>query len=275
MKKDDPLVTVVMPVYNASLYLCDAVDSILNQTYKNIELICVNDASTDNSLTMLNEYREKNLRVKIINLEKNVDHFGSGEAVSNYGIKRAKGKYIAIMDSDDISTSDRIEKQVQFLETHRDYFLIGSQANLIDSSGKKIGERDLPLLHEDIYENFFLRNGVMNPSVMFRKNFSGNFYKIKYKVFNDYWTYFNILRSGKKIRNLKSRLINYRIHQSNTSFTSLKEKFGISLEIKRHFLDKGYKPKLIHRLIIYLQSLVIKMFPDFFIMYLYKKIQGV
>src|SRR5690242_9380591 len=99
-----------MPVYNASSYLREAIESILNQTYSNFEFIIINDGSTDNSLEIIRSYHDP--RISVVNNETNLGIIKT----RNKGLKLAKGKYIANMDADDISLSSRLEKQVQYLE---------------------------------------------------------------------------------------------------------------------------------------------------------------
>ena len=91
-----PLISVIMPVYNTSQYLRRSIESVLNQTFKDFELICINDGSTDNSLQILEEYATTDSRIKIINQE------NSGAGYSrNVGISRSTGKYLAFLDADD------------------------------------------------------------------------------------------------------------------------------------------------------------------------------
>ena len=100
-------VSVIVPVYNTSLYLEECLNSIINQTYKNLEIIIVNDNSKDNSLEVISKFKDK--RIKLINLKKNV-----GVAVArNKGVETSTGDYICYMDSDDYWCLDKIEKQVK------------------------------------------------------------------------------------------------------------------------------------------------------------------
>ena len=101
---ENPMVSVIIPVYNAEAYLEECLDSVVNQTLKNIEIICVNDGSTDNSLDILKEYQEKDDRVIIINQENQ----GAGVA-RNQGIKVAKGNYLSILDADDFFELNMLE----------------------------------------------------------------------------------------------------------------------------------------------------------------------
>ena len=117
---DQKLISVIMSVYNGEKYLVQAIDSILNQTYQNFEFIIIDDCSTDNSSHILQEYAQKDSRIKIIKKEKNIGIKGFIKNL-NLGISLAKGKYIARMDADDISLPERFQKQVDFLENNDDY----------------------------------------------------------------------------------------------------------------------------------------------------------
>ena len=106
------LVSIIVPVYNASKFLDDTVNSVLNQTYTNWELILVNDCSTDNSVEIIKKYAKKDKRIKLVNNEIN-----SKAAISrNNGIKEAKGKYLCYLDADDLWDKEKLEKQVNFMK---------------------------------------------------------------------------------------------------------------------------------------------------------------
>ena len=105
------LVSVILPVYNAQKYLEEAIESIINQTYTNFEFIIIDDGSGDNSLNIINKYQKQDSRILVITRE------NKGLVYTlNEGINQAKGKYIARMDADDISLSNRFEKQIELLE---------------------------------------------------------------------------------------------------------------------------------------------------------------
>ena len=133
-----PLVSVVIPVYNSEKYLQLAIDSILSQTYTNLELILMNDVSTDSSKEIC--LSNKDPRVLYFENEKNL-----GIALTrNAGFSKAKGKYIAILDNDDISLPERLERQVEFLENHPDYGMCGTFYSVIDGEGKQVFKVELP-----------------------------------------------------------------------------------------------------------------------------------
>ena len=120
MIESSPIVTVLMPVYNAEKYLAEAINSILNQTFTNYELLIINDGSTDKSEEIILKYSDK--RIRYIKNDKNIRLV----ATLNKGIELAKGKYIARMDADDISVPTRLEKQITLLENNEDIGVCGS-----------------------------------------------------------------------------------------------------------------------------------------------------
>lgn len=129
------LVSIVVPVYNSEKFIKETINSIKQQTYENWELLLVNDCSTDNSEKIINEQKNKDSRIKLINLEKN-----SGAAISrNTGIKEAKGKYIAFIDSDDLWKKDKLEKQIKFMEEN-DYEFTFTSYEFADENGKGNGK---------------------------------------------------------------------------------------------------------------------------------------
>jgi len=135
-KTKQPLVSVIMPAFNAELFIADAIESIISQTYRNWELIAVDDGSTDATKQIIRNLANKNNKIKPIYLRKN-----HGEsAAANIGFSKTKDQYIARIDADDIAHPERLTKQVKFLQNHPDYVLVGSQADIIDEYNQIIGE---------------------------------------------------------------------------------------------------------------------------------------
>lgn len=111
--ESQPLVSVILPVFNTEKYVTESVESVLNQTYKNLEIICINDGSTDKSLEILKSFGDK---ITLINLEKN----GGISVARNAGFEVAKGDYIAFMDADDVWTPEKIEHQItEFMKNEK------------------------------------------------------------------------------------------------------------------------------------------------------------
>lgn len=135
MKEDSELVSIVVPVYNAEKFIKDTIKTVQDQTYKNWELILVNDCSTDNSIDIINDYIKEDKRIKLINLENN-----SGAAIArNTGIENATGKYVAFLDSDDLWDKEKLEKQIEFMRKN-EYKFTFTGYEFADEEGNKLGK---------------------------------------------------------------------------------------------------------------------------------------
>ena len=219
-----PLVSVVMPVYNSEKYIKEAIDSILAQTYSNFEFIIVYDKSTDKTLDIIKSYQDK--RIKIINGENK----GLAAAL-NKGILSSKGKYIARMDSDDISLPERFEKQVACLNNNPEIGILGTKAQIIEN--ETITNK---FFLEDFYKykNHIFEIGIVDvlntcvfchPTVMFNKKI----------LLKDNLFYDNSINGGEdqelwtravlktKLAILNENLLQYRVHNSNATDVNLEE----------------------------------------------------
>lgn len=139
------LVSIIMPSYNTGKYICDSIDSVIAQTYTNWELIIIDDCSPDNSNEIIESYKEP--RIRLLKNERN-----SGAAISrNYGLREAKGRYIAFIDSDDTWVKDKLEKQIKFIKENEYAFvyadyricLNGVWENVIRTAPNKINKRKI------------------------------------------------------------------------------------------------------------------------------------
>lgn len=144
------MISVILPVYNGSKFLSNAIDSILNQTFVDFEFIIINDGSTDNSLKIIESYQKKDKRIKIVSR----GNKGLIETL-NEGFSLAKGKYIARQDDDDVSHLTRFEKQVNFLENNIEYALCGTLYNVVDEENNFIRKHYLPSTNENIQKHLF------------------------------------------------------------------------------------------------------------------------
>jgi len=272
----NPLVSVIMPVYNASLYIEQAIKSILNQTYSNYELIIVDDHSKDDSRKIISRYRKLYPdRIKVIALKKNLNR--GGDACANIAIKKAKGKYIARLDADDIAIPKRLEKQVTYLEKYQDVFALGGQADVINMNGKIIGEKNVPINYEDIYYEYFNIHPIIHSTLTFRnpKN-NSNFYKIKFSANNDYYTLFSLLTKGKKITNLDKKLVKYRIHGKNDTFINIREKLWNTIKIKVEMIIKNsYQPDVRQYFKLVSQVIIALFIPEKIIYFAYLYFKGI
>ncbi len=204
----DPLVSVVMPTYNRADLLPRSILSILTQTYKNIEFIIVDDGSTDHSVALIKSFQRMDPRIRLIENKENM-----GISVSrNKGQAAAKGKYIAIQDSDDISWPTRLEKEVDFLEKHPDVVAVNSIYDEVGKEGKY--NNWVPPLRQDIlmyFNNYFTHLAVIRKSFIDRHKIKYNTNYISSEDY-DYWK--QIISNGGKIRMLNEPLIRLRRHRT-------------------------------------------------------------
>ncbi len=206
-----PLVSVILPVYNGEAFLREAIESILNQTYQPIELIVIDDGSTDNTPTILKDYEGK------------IRHYRQSNQglvkTLNLGLSLANGKYIARMDADDISHPQRLEKQINYLEANPDVNLLGTSCYYINFNGKIIGRGQVPRTNGGIKWVLLFASPFIHPSVIIKKDFifnNGLLFNEKFPYAEDYELWGRILKNS-KAANLPEPLISYRIHQKNIS----------------------------------------------------------
>ena len=162
MEEITPKVSVIMSVYNGEKYLHEAVESILNQTFKDFEFIIINDGSTDRTGDMLESYADE--RMVIINQDK----IGLTKAL-NRGLSLARGEYIARMDADDVSLPERLGQQVAFLDKNTDVALVGCNFYEIDDSGNIIAKKEVTLENEEIKWRLLFHNCFGHSTTVFRK----------------------------------------------------------------------------------------------------------
>lgn len=198
-----------MSVYNGEKYLAESIESILAQTYKDFECIIINNGSTDSSLSIMQEYAEKDSRIKLASEERK----GLVYAL-NTGLQLAQGSYIARMDADDIAYADRFEKQLKCMEG-QDIVLCGTWANIIDEGGKITGSIDYLPRTSRIRTFALLHNPFIHPSVMIRKDILqkvGGYHPF-FKHIEDYELWTRIVFKY-KTDNLQEPLLRYRVHGS-------------------------------------------------------------
>jgi glycosyltransferase involved in cell wall biosynthesis len=225
----NPIVTVLMPVYNTEKYLKEAIDSILNQTLGDFEFIIIDDASTDASVSIVQSYIDS--RIKLVIKPQNTGYTTS----LNMGLEMAKGKYIARMDSDDISVLDRFEKQVVFMEEHDDVAVCGSWF-------KCIGTNEViqhPATNDAIKVAFLSYCAIGHPTVMLRNSFLKEhhlIYNTDMEPAEDYDLWCRIVRIG-KLANIPEVLLQYRLHNSQVSSLRGAKQRHISNQVKMSLLN--------------------------------------
>ncbi|MHB9035612.1 MAG: glycosyltransferase family 2 protein [Armatimonadota bacterium] len=206
-----PMVSVVMPVYNTAQYLPEAVDSILGQTLNNFEFLIIDDGSTDGSGEILDRCQESDNRIRVFHQE------NAGLAVSlNVGLRAAKGKYIARMDSDDISFPQRLAKQTAFMDAHPEVGVCGTAFKQFgDSSGESWTMTD----PEEIRSRLLFWPCLGHPTVMMRRELiveKDLYYNADFKQAEDHelWLRFSAYC---KLTNLPEVLLLYRTQEKQAT----------------------------------------------------------
>lgn len=265
-QNNQPLISIIMPVYNAGDYLTEAIESIRNQTHKDWELIAVDDGSKDKSWKILNKYGKKDKRIKIFRFRA---HKGLAPTL-NFAIKKAKGNYLARMDADDISHPTRLEKQLQYLTQHKEVILVGSQVAMIDTKGKLIGKKSFPSDHQIIYKMMIEMMPIQHASILAYTKFFKQYLYQNHTTAEDVSIFFKLLTKG-KFANTKETLYRYRLHHDSNSLKNPKKTFYLTLKSRiKAIVYWGYKPSVKGVIITILQCLVVSLLPNSFILYLYE-----
>lgn len=211
--KNDPSISVILPFFNAAPFLEQAISSILQQTLQDFELICINDGSTDESLTIIEQNSKRDARIKKIELPENK---GISTAL-NIGITCANGRYIARMDADDIAFPNRLKIQKEYLDAHTKTALTGTKVMGINSGGRRLLLPG-PLATQNTTLKFIsLFTAPFNhPSIMARADLFKSFpysESSEHKGLEDYELWQRILFAGIQATNLPVPLLAYRMHQ--------------------------------------------------------------
>ena len=203
-----PLISVVMPIYNAQAFLAEAVTSILNQSFSNFELLAVDDGSTDTSASILAQFADQDSRVKVHRHAQNQGLI----AALNTGCNRAQGSYIARMDADDISLPQRFERQLQVLESSPAVALVGSWIAFIDDHNVVTGTMQYPTAPSFLKWILPFYCPLAHPSVMMRRSVAAavGFYREGQLVTEDYDLWTRISRVA-QITNVPEVLLHYRV----------------------------------------------------------------
>lgn len=209
-----PLVSVLMPVYNGGAFLADAIESILGQSFKDFELVVIDDGSTDNIQEVLQEFIQIGPCIKVLKQETNL---GLTKSL-NHGLAECKGEFVARHDVDDLSGRERLACQVGFLKDHHDYGLIGTAVTRIDGLGNEIAQPIV--ISGDKNIRAFMRGGnaFVHGSVMMRKSTveAVGGYRDGFRYAQDYDLWLRISEIT-CINNLPERLYKWRSHSAGIS----------------------------------------------------------
>lgn len=220
---DNPLVSIITPCYNSEKYLLQTIDSVLAQTYKNWEMIIVDDCSTDASYSIALEASKLEPRISVYKNEQNM-----GACYSrNFATDKAKGKYIAFLDSDDIWYAEKLAEQLEFMQKKNCDFCF-SEYELIDSDSKPLHKKARVINKLNYRKNLF-HNFPGCLTVIYDSEKIGKIHGNKKGNADDYDLFLNVLKKSSNAMGLKKILAKYRKHSDSISFN----RFGM---IKEHFM---------------------------------------
>lgn len=213
-------ITVLMSVYDEKPeYLYQAIKSILEQTFSDFEFLIVDDCSSkEETRNLLDKFAKNDKRIKLL---RNTTNMGLTASL-NKGIEFSKGKYIARMDSDDISERNRLETQYRFMEENERVAVSGSFAVFIDENNQIVGSRRMPITSEEIKKKIVFRNPIIHPSAFIRKRILKCIgqYDPRFRKIQDYDLWFRLIKAGHDIANIPEFLLRYRL----TKETALKKR---------------------------------------------------
>lgn len=208
-----PQVSVLMAVHNGQEYLRPAIDCLLAQTFRDFELIVVDDASTDGTAGILASYRDPRIRVL-----KNTSNAGLAASL-NRGVKECRATFIARMDSDDIAEPRRLEAQLTHLQSHPEIGVLGSAATIVDEKNRERGLYLVQPTHTLIKWRAFFGSPMIHPSVMVRREVLRKHpYNETFRNSQDYELWSRLLfETDVRFENLTSPLLRYRVHGASTT----------------------------------------------------------
>lgn len=210
----EPLVSIITPMYNSEKYIGKTIESVLNQTYKNWEMLIINDCSTDNGADIVKKYQKLDKRIKLFN-----NSINKGVSYSrNYGIEIATGKYIAFLDSDDLWKNNKLQKQISFMEEN-DIILSYSAYEKINEDGSKRGIIKVPkvLDYTELLKNCLI--GLLTS--VYRKEDLRDF-RFSDNKCEDYIFWLEILKIIKNAYGIEEPLAQYRVVKNSRSGNKIK-----------------------------------------------------
>lgn len=264
-----PLVSVIMPAYNCQEYVEGALRSLMNQTYKNIEIIIVDDCSTDDSWKIIKRLAKEDTRIKPYRNSVNLKI----SKTLNFAITKAKGVYLARMDSDDERVLDSIEKQVAFLESNPEVVIVGGSSEVCDSDMRKLNVREYLLNDESIRKKLFRFSPFTHATIVMRAaSVPSDPYKLDWA--EDYDLYFRLGNVG-KFANLDTVVYKIRTHKQSVSQSKARyqEKLTLYIRLKAVF-EYGYSMSGSDKLYFVVQAATMYLMPPRFRFWLFNHIRS-
>ena len=217
----ETLVSVIMAAKNVDKYISEAIDSVINQTYKNWELIVVDDGSNDNTPSILENYARNNNKIKVLHNETS-----TGQAIArNTAVQNSNGYFLAILDADDVAMPDRLEHQVNFLVNNPKILAIGGHAEIIDANGKSLGIKRKAMNIDAIRFSLLLQNQFIHSTMMIRREIFDGFggYNNDFLYAEDYDLWSRIIEKN-IIVNIDKVLSKFRIQPGSVTMMTNTQK---------------------------------------------------
>ena len=223
------MISIVLPVHNSEATIEESISSIVDQTFTNFELIVINNASTDQSTTIIDRWMGRDKRIRL------VDEARKGLAFAfNRGMSEVRGEWVARMDADDIAHPERFQRQIQFMQENPKVDALGTQMDMFGSKAKRT---DFPLTHDGIVIDFCFRNCMAHPTLLIRRErIESLLYPSGFDISDDYIQW---VRWSKRYQfsNLPDALLKYRVHSSQIT----RSKADIVKKTEKLVLKEAFK----------------------------------
>lgn len=231
--ENQPILTVFTPTYNLEPYIEETINSILNQTQTDFEYLIVDDGSSDRTVEIIKSIKDSRIRLIQNSSNKGISYN------RNIAIEEAKGKYLAMIDGDDLALPKRFKKQIDFLENNREYGIIGTGVININSLGQELNQEIVYNIPDDqIPSRMLFNNYIATSSVMLRTEIIGSIrFKKDFLVGEDYEVWLQIIRKC-KIGHIREPLTKYRIHDNSISIKKKQLMFDTELTLMKQQLKE-------------------------------------
>ncbi|MED3646437.1 glycosyltransferase family 2 protein [Halalkalibacterium halodurans] len=213
---DGPVVSIITPCYNAEMFIRDTIESVLNQTFSNWEMVIVDDGSTDRTVQIVESYASQDERIRLIQLEKN-----SGPAVSrNTAIQHARGRYLAFLDSDDQWLPEKLERQLEFMQKRNVAFSFTSYKTMTEDGSETGKVVNVP---ENVdYHELLKQNVIGCLTVMLDQEKTGHVQMVNMRSRQDYALWLHLCKRGFIAYGLQDVLAKYRVVHNSVSHNKWK-----------------------------------------------------
>lgn len=264
-----PFVSVLIPAYNAEKYISEALQSVLDQTYEEFEIVIIDDNSTDTTWEVIQSFADQDSRIKPYQNEENLKVVQTRNKA--FRLASDKAKYYAIMDADDIMLPTRLQRQITFLETNDDYGIVGGDLVLIDEESKAIKERQYPHTDSEIRQEMGWRNMIPQPATTLRAKVIdelGGYEVGPYDRAQDYELWCRI-GTKYKLGNLRGAVLKYRMFKGQGKYTHLKETIKSTLRVQGKYRSEYMNPK---SLFLHIAHYPLLLLPKRFVYWLFRKL---